>query len=205
MEYLPVVENPRRKRRRSRASRSRRRRNPALAMLAGNPRRKRGRRSSRRSRSYFPRRFGRRHRNPAFFAGLDLPTAGFVAAGGILVKVGPGLIAKVWPGIPRTGIAGYGVKVGIALASGFLVKMVASPSRANQVMTGALAMILIDGYNEFVAPKLGLSGLGINVPQSELDQILGPGVGRMGGYIYPAPGMNGLSNGQAERDVILAG
>lgn len=162
---IPVVENPRRKRRKttrrkrrytarrtytrrySAPARKPRRRNPMLASL-GNPRR---RRSSRRS-----------YRRNAFpgVRGFDFGAAVWVGTGICGSELVPSLIRKsVWSGLPSTGPLVYVVKAGGTLITAYAVKMLTRSNRNFQlVMAGGLAMILVDVFREYAAPRLGLSG-----------------------------------------------
>jgi hypothetical protein len=216
MPRVPVIENPRRRRRRSRhlspaqiaagfggkrgvrhRRKAGRRRNPALAQLALNPRRR-----SSRHRYAIPRRH-RRHsfRNPlgATHIGpfqFDLVSAAWVGGGMILSKQAPSLIQKVWPGVPTTGMAGYGVRLGAVLLAGYGVKMVTkSPQRSGQLVAGGLGMVLFDLFSEYVAPKIGLSGLSNDrlITQGELDNILAG----TGGYV-PSPMAGFVTTSDAE-------
>jgi len=119
-----------------------RRRNPSLMALTN------------------PRRRSTRRRNPSMrglFGMIDIQGAAFVATGAIGVNMAPGLIAKVWPGVPRVGIMGYAVKVGAAVGLGMATKMLTrSNMRAQQVVTGAVAMLLLEAFQTYAAPALGL-------------------------------------------------
>lgn len=206
---IPIVENPRRRKKRrsytakQRAAgfggkrgmkkrRTRKRRNPPLATILANPRRRRRKRyAPRRRRSY------RRHRNPGlggFFNMIDLQTAGFVAGGVLAAKLGPSLIAKVWPAVPRVGMAGHGIRLATILLVGFGVRTFwKSNQRAAQVVAGGIGIVLYDLFNEFVAPKLGLYGLGGYVTDSEI----APFLSGVSGYI-PTP----THLGNAENQVL---
>ena len=123
--------------------------------------------------------------------GVDLMSVGYAAGGIIGVKVLPGLVSKVLPGVPRAGLTGYGVKIVGAIAIGYGVKaLTKSQARANQVMAGALGMVAYELFSEYVAPKIGLSGLsGLGdtdgyVTNAEIDGVLYGG--DVAGYI-PAP------------------
>lgn len=139
-------------RRRRTASSSRRRyrrRNPSL-MAVGNPRRRR-----------------RSYRNPSMFGfqGLDIGAATAVGVGLIGVNMVPNLVKRyLWSGLPTTGVMGYLVKGGTVLALGWGTQMVTNATRRNQVMAGALAGILVQMFNEYAAPALGLSGTRGYVP-----------------------------------------
>jgi hypothetical protein len=213
MPRVPIVENPRRRRsrrsrrltpaqlaagfggkssmtHRRRSKRSgRRHRNPALAELALNPRRRR-----RSARYATPRRHRRRsYRNPigATHIGpfqFDFVSAAWVAGGMVGAKVGPSLIQKVWPGMPSTGITGHAARFGVVLLGGYGVRMITkSPARSGQFVAGGIGMILYDLFNEYLAPKLGLSGLSDRyVTDSELTDVLGTG-----GFVQ-TPGVAGF-------------
>jgi hypothetical protein len=124
---------------------------------AANPR---GRR--RRSSSYAPaRRYRRRaYRNPSLL-GIDFSSALWVFGGALSTRLIPGLVGKAWAGMPRVGWSYTGIKLGSGLALGYVVKkFLKKPAAGNQIMIGATAMVMLDLYNEFLAPKLGLYGLG---------------------------------------------
>ncbi len=133
-----------------------RRVNPTLAAWAVNPRR-------------------RRRRNPGLLSGLpglpglNLKAVAFTAGGAIITRMAPALIEKVWPGVPRTGLMGHAVKIGAAFALSMGVKAVMKDTAAaNQVLIGGLAVAVMDIYDEYVAPKLGLTGLSGFVNQGEI-------------------------------------
>ncbi len=163
MATIEVVENPRRKRRRPMTAkqrkyfgkrRTRRRRNPMLATL-GNPRRRR--RRGRASRSRYSR---RRYRNPSI-AGFDIGSAVYVGVGMIGSDLVPTLVRKVWAGLPSAGPMVYLVKAGGTFATAFAVKMVTkSPRNFNLVMAGGLGLIFVDLFRQYIAPRIGLAGLG---------------------------------------------
>lgn len=179
MLELPVVENPtRRKKRRTpkrRAdgrfrkgaggTRRRRRRNPALATIVGNPKRRRRRsgRTARRVSSGFSQ----------IGSLFDLESAGLVTAGMISQRYLPGLIGQQL-GVKVEGVTGYLVRAGTGLALGYLVKRFAGARYARLVVTGAMASLLLDVFDERVAPAIGLS--------------------RMDGY-YSAPGSAAIRTG----------
>lgn len=172
MPTIPVVENPRRrsKRRsytakqrsygfggRARRTRSRRRRNPPILAALSNPRRRSRRRPARRSyaRPY------RRRRNPSIIKGFDMMSGVFVATGAIGSTVIPGLIRRFVPQIPYTGPIAYVVRLGGTAATAFGIGLVTKDRRAPQlVWAGGLALILVDVFRQYLAPRLGLSGLG---------------------------------------------
>lgn len=218
MATIPVVENPRRKRRRYSAkqrsygfgggrrrkrstTKRRRRRNPALAALATNPRRRRyGRRSSprRRSSSY------RRRRNPQLLGmrGFDLGAAMWVGVGVVGPKYLLRFASRQFPQIPTTGFLGYGVRAMTVWATAWLASSVFKQRRAHgYIMAGGLGMILVDVFNEYVAPSVpGLAGMGDDygyVDASELDDALSgyerlasarvPGIAGMGAYQDASP------------------
>lgn len=213
MPEIPVVENPRRRRRRrpmtalqrryfgKRRSRPRRRRrttvtrtvttrrNPMLASI-GNPRRRR--RAIRTVRGYVVRR-----RNPKLFGlpGFDLTTAAWVGVGMLGSNVVPGLVRKVWPGLPSSGPLLSVVKVGATFATAFVVKTVTkSRQNANLVMAGGLALVLVDLFRTYVAPRIGLTDLGSDnspVYAEELRDIgryVDTGAPSMRGYVENPPG-----------------
>jgi len=222
---VPVVENPRRSRRRrsysakQRAagfggkrsmrrpqarSRSRsRRRNPALATLS-NPR-------TRRRRSYTTYKTYRRHysykrrRNP-FLGGLtsmlDLSTAASVAGGIVVSRLTPGLIAKVWPGVPRVGLPGMAVRLGGVLMVAFGMRSLLG-ARYNRVTAGIVAggigYMLYELADQYLLPAVGLSGIGYNSYVTEGD-LRGMG---LSGYRVPNARLSGYQPGQRMVDEVL--
>lgn len=181
MPNIPIVENPRRRRRHSRrltpaqlragfggkshmsGGRRHRRRNPALMSLAGNPRRRR--RHHRRSAGGFTVRHSIvRRRNPGMLGGItkyfDLKGAAYVAGGIILARSGPKMIQKVWAGAPTTGIGLYALQLGSAVVGAVAVRMLLKSEKgAEQVATGGIGYVLYSLANDYVLPKIGLSGL----------------------------------------------
>jgi len=132
-----------------------------LATLAGNPRHRRHRR---RHGGYSVRHVVRR-RNPGLFGGvtryIDFKGAAYVGGGIILAKAGPKLILKVWPGAPQTGFGLYALQLGSAVLGAVLVRMVLKSEKgAEQVATGGIGYVLYSIANDYVLPKIGLSGLG---------------------------------------------
>ncbi len=162
MATIEVVENPRRKRRRPMTAKqkkyfgkrkTRRRRNPLLATL-GNPRRRRRSPSRRRSVSR------RSYRNPGLM-GFDIGAAAYVGVGMLGSELVPTLVRKAWSGLPSAGPMVYLVKAGGTFATAYAVKMVTkSPRNFNLVMAGGLGLIMVDLFRQYVAPKIGLAGMG---------------------------------------------
>lgn len=184
MPSIPVVENPRRRRRRAprrRRRRTTRRRNPMLASLSGNPRRRRYYRRPRR-RSY-----RRRYRNPRFglMRGWDLQGAFWTAGGMVMTKALPDLVRRWWPAMPTMGITSYAVKAGIVAGAGWLTGMLPVRNkklRQQQVVTGGLALIMYELYQEYLAPKLGMGSF---ITEAELQEA------GVGGFIAAPTGMSG--------------
>lgn len=204
MPTLELVENPPRRRRpkmsalqakyfggggKKRGRKKSRRRNPSLMSLT-NPRRGGGRRRSS-SRGYSR----RRRRNPSLLGGLggfakgfDLQGIGFAAAGMIGSASLPKLIAKWWPAMPTTGIAGYAVRAVstwlMAKAVGMVVK---SPKAEQSIMIGGLGLIAFELFRDNLADKVGLSGLGQPyVSDAELADVLSgyiPTPANLQGYV----------------------
>jgi len=187
---IPIVENPtRRKLTRKQLAAgfggkrrmSAKRRNPGLATLAANPRRRRksGRRSTSRSRSYYKpisgrayTRHYRRRRNPSFgglFGTIDLTFAASVAGGLVVADMAPGLIRKVWAGVPTTGFGGTAVRLGstilVATGVGYFLK---SKSVPVGMVAGAIGYELYVLANQYLLPSLGLSGVGDYMTTGEL-------------------------------------
>jgi hypothetical protein len=111
------------------------------------------------------------------------------------VKMLPDFIGRYWAGMPRTGIGALGVKIGSAVVLGSLTKMLTkSQVRANQVVVGALASVMLDLYDMYLAPKIGMptvtAPVGVVAPASVTD-LRGfldtpPGVG-LGQYQQMTP------------------
>lgn len=217
---IPIVENPTKRKRRklSPAQRAagfggkrtmakrrtrkkttkRRRRNPALATYVVNPRRRKYRRKATVRR--------RRRRNPGLGkigAMLNLRMALSVAAGILTARMAPGLLQKVWTGAPTTGFGGHAVRMGSVILVGYGVKMV---TRSNQfaggVVAGGIGYILYDMANEYILPKIGLSGYGDDyATMSELEEVA------LGRYVtkgdpiaqYEGEGMGAYQPGYGEQ------
>jgi hypothetical protein len=60
-------------------------------------------------------------------------------------------------GVKVEGVTGYLVRAGTGLALGYLVKRFAGIRYAKLVVTGAMASLLLDVFDERVAPAIGLS------------------------------------------------
>lgn len=189
---VEVVENPR-KRRRRRTTRKRRtyrrRRNPLLASLANPKRRRRTYRKARRRRTY------RRRRNPMGIGLKNFPfTEAMYIGGGMLgAEIVPMMVRKWWPELPASGTMGYLVKAGGALATAFGVKMLTRSNKNFQyTLAGGLALILVDAFRQFVAPKIGLLGLGnysTPIRASQLKDVI-----NLNGYVRTGNGLSGYTN-----------
>lgn len=205
MPTIDIIENPRRRRRRAltakqlaagfggkghmrrRSGGRRKRRNPGLMELAAiNPRR-------RRHRSYaVSHRRRRRYSNPgvgSFFGGIDLTFAASAAGGIVLGKAAPGLIAKVWPGVPQDGLAGTAVRVAAVLAVSIAIrKFLKMPKVANGLITGEIAYEIFTLANQYLLPKIGLAGIGDDndyLTMSDIDQL------NLSGYVTQADRLSG--------------
>ena len=214
MPVIEVVENPRRRPRRRRkmsalqrryfgkrrTSRPRRRRrstvtrtvttrrnNPLMASL-GNPRRRTQRRTVR---GYVVR---RRRSNPKLFGlpGFDLQTAAWVGAGMLGTSVVPGLVRRVWPGLPSSGPMLIVVKVGATFLTAFTVRTITkSRQKSDLVMAGGLALVLVDLFRQYIAPRIGLTALGSDSSPVYAEELAD--IGRyidtpMGGYVESPTG-----------------
>jgi len=173
MSRIEIVENPRRRRkRRTYTAKQRaygfgggRRRRSRKRAVSAAPRFRRRRRNPGLMTLGNPRRY-RRRRNPGFLGGrggllgmVDLQTSAYVAAGAVAPKVLLGFVRKWWPALPSTGVTGYAVNVGAVLAVGMGVKMMfKSSARAQQVVAGGIAMLMVEAFNQYAGPALGLSG-----------------------------------------------
>ena len=216
MATVELVENPRRRRGRrhltakQRAAgfggkgamhnrrRHSRRRNPGYLASLGNPRRRHYRKSRRRgfSVSHVV------HRNPGLL-GFDLEAAMWVGVGALGSKALPKLVAKYWPSIPTTGIAGYAVRAGATLAVAYAAKMAFKSQKAfSLILAGGLGYIFVDLATDYLLPAVGLAGLGNDrsmISTSDLVDAYSPGFAgyvdntTMSGYVdtgyNPAVGM----------------
>lgn len=203
MPTVSIVENPKRRRRTRRLSRKqlsygfggkrrrtvrrRRRRNPALATLAANPRRRR-----RTTRRYYarPRRRTRR-RNPALGGlgkMLNLNMAISVGTGIVAAHVAPGLLRKVWPGAPSTGLAGTAVRIGSVVLVATGVRMITRKNAfAAGIIAGGVGYELYRLADQYLLPTLGLYGpddIQMTVPELEAIGVAGyqPTPNRLSGY-----------------------
>lgn len=200
MPTVSIVENPKRglsakqlragfggKRRMTakKRSRSRKRRNPALATLAANPRK-------RKKRSYTqPRKTTRRRRNPALGGlgkMLNLNLAFSVGTGIVAAHVAPGLLRKVWPGAPSTGLAGTAVRIGSVVLIATGVRMVTKKNAfAAGIIAGGVGYELYRLADQYLLPTLGLYGpddIQMTVPELEAIGVAGyqPTPDRLSGY-----------------------
>lgn len=131
--------------------------------------------------------------------GIDIQTAAFVAGGMLGYRIVPGLLAKVWPGMPQLGLTGYAVKAVGVLGLGMAASMLVAKPRAAQVVVGGLAILMYDAFNEYLAPTLGLSGLsGDLATVGDLSGIIRLPTSR----VTSIPRM--YSNSRAERDAVYA-
>lgn len=205
-QLIPVVENPRRKRRRytakqraagfgggrrrARKRSTRRRRNPVLATLS-NPRR-----HSRRRRYY-----GRR-RNGGFGGGLlknfDLPAAGWTGAGMIGTRAIPGIASRWLPMIPTVGPMSYVSKAATVALLGWATGKFVGQKQAQHVTNGGLAMILLDIFDTYLAPKIGMGVSGF----VSADEVMKVATGGMAGFVQSPPVIDGL--GAGVDDVLAA-
>lgn len=201
MATIQVVENPRKKRRRrsysaaqrragfggkrsmSRRRKSRRRRNPALASV-GNPRRRTYRRSRPR---YTVTGVSRRRRNPSTGPlGVDLSSALYIGLGMFGSELVPRLVKKAWPGMPTTGALGYLVRGGAAVAVGFAVGKATNKRNGQLAAAGGIALVMVDLFRTYVAPRIGLSGMG-----GQYDLVDYGDISDVAGYVTVPSGMQG--------------
>lgn len=204
-QLIPVVENPRRKRRRYTAKQraagfgggrrrshkrsAKRRRNPVLATLS-NPRR-----HSRRRRYY-----GRR-RNGGFgglLKSFDLPAAGWTGAGMIGTRAIPGIASKWLPMIPTVGPMSYVSKAATVALLGWATEKFVGQRQAQHVTNGGLAMILLDIFDTYLAPKIGMGVSGF----VSSDEVMRVASGGMAGFVQAPPVIDGL--GAGVDDVLAA-
>ncbi len=176
---IEVVDNPRRKGRRRytakqrsygfggkrrrtprRSTRRRRRRNPAIASLANRPRRRRA--TGRRRPRYTVTGVSRRRRSNPIRGplGLDLSAAMYIGIGMFGTEVLPRFAKKAWAGLPTVGIMGYLVQAGAAVVVGFAVGRITNRRNGQLAAAGGIALILLNLFRQYLAPRLGLGGLG---------------------------------------------
>jgi hypothetical protein len=115
---------------------------------------------------------------------FDLESAGLVTAGIVSQRYLPGLVAQQL-NVKLDGVTGYLVRAGTGLALGFLVKRFAGARYARLIVTGAMASLLTDVFDERVAPAIGLSKMAgyYNAPSGLVPSSGFPEWGRV-----PAPG-----------------
>jgi len=192
---IEVVDNPRRKKRRRytakqrsygfggkrrrspRRTTRRRRRNPAIASLGNPPRR---RRSYRRRPRYTVTGVSRRRRSNPIRGplGLDLSAAMYIGVGMFGAEMLPRFAKKAWAGLPTVGIMGYLVKAGAAIVIGFGVGRITNRRNGQLAAAGGIALILVDVFRQYVAPRLGLGGLGNDYAALTYEDI-----SDVGGYV----------------------
>jgi len=197
MNTIEVVENPKRKKRRSysrkqraagfggkrRKTTRRRRRNPAMASVAANPRRRRSYRVTKR--------VTRRRRNPGFSPlGVDISAALWIGVGMFGSEMVPRFAKKAWAGLPTTGVMGYLVKGASAVLIGFGVGKLTNRRNGQLAAAGGLALVMVDLFRQYVAPKIGLSGLGNDYAALRVDDISDvAGYEEMSGYVRSGAGV----------------
>ncbi len=204
MSTIQVVENPRRKRRSRRLSavqrragfggkrsmtgkrRTKRRRNPSMASL-GNPRRRRSR--SRRPRYTVTGVSRPRRRNMSYGGplGVDMSAALYIGLGMFGTELVPRLARKAWAGIPTVGVTGYLVKAASAVAVGFAVGKVTNKRNGQLAAAGGLALIGVDLFRQYVAPKIGLAGFGGALSFEDISDVAGyvPIDPSLNAYVHP--------------------
>lgn len=202
---IEVVDNPRRKGRRRytakqrsygfggkrrrtprRSTRRRRRRNPAIASLGNPPRRRRA--TGRRRPRYTVTGVSRRRRSNPIRGplGLDLSAAMYIGLGMFGTEVLPRFAKKAWAGLPTVGIMGYLVKAGAAIVIGFGVGRITNRRNGQLAAAGGIALILVDLFRQYVAPRLGLGGLGNDYAALTYEDI-----SDVGGYVTTDQPMEG--------------
>jgi hypothetical protein len=87
---------------------------------------------------------------------FDFESAGLVTAGIVSQRYLPALVAQQL-NVKLEGVTGYLVRAGTGLALGYLVKRFAGARYARLIVTGAMASLLVDVFDEKVAPAIGLS------------------------------------------------
>jgi len=124
--------------------------------------------------------------------GFDLMDAAWVGAGMLGSELVPTLVRKMWAGLPSVGIANYAVKIGGTLATAYAVKWATRSNRNfGLVMAGGIGLVMVDLFRQYVAPKIGLAGLGYDggaVYPNELADVYG-----MDAYV-DAAGVSGYVN-----------
>jgi len=134
---------------------------------------------------------------------LHLPTAASVAGGIFVARLAPGLISRVWPGVPVSGIGGMAVKVGGVLVAATVAKTVFRSDRiAMGLVAGGVGYILFELAEQYLLPQIGLSGLGgysRYVTTGELETM------GLSGYETTRRSMTGYQPGGGETvDSVLA-
>ncbi len=201
MAVVRIVENPRRKSRKRRRPlsakqraagfggkrtmsrrgrpstkrRTKRRKNPLMASL-GNPRQ---RASSRRRPRYTVTGVARRRRkNPRIGPfNIDIMSAVYIGSGILSTELVPRVVKRFWPGLPTTGLPGYGVKAAAALGVGYLVGRFTNSRNGALVTAGGLSIIFVDLFRQYALPRIpylsGLANDGGTVSAADLKELYG--------------------------------
>lgn len=205
MQTIPVVENPRRRRRRRRLT-SRQKAagfGGRAAMRSTRKRTTRRRRTSTRRRTYTsrrrrrnptlaavsnPRRRYRRRRNPRLplVGNLNFNTILLTGGGILFATMAPGLLRKVWPSAPASGVTGKLVQAGSIIGLSFAVrKFLKQRNLADGILYGGLGFMLFQSLEQYVMPLIGLSGYTADAAPVAIKDL--PGMGK---YTRSLSGMN---------------
>jgi len=194
----------RRRRRRNAAAvnrprRRRRRRNPGTAMVLANPRR---RRRVHRRRRYTMNALPNRRRRRRYSRNAPLRVRGIIGqvkkAFGVAVqleagKLGTRIIRNYIPGVAqyKGKPLGLVVELGTAVASAYLVGMVAGPSVAANWLAGGMLAVIESGIAQYRVPVLydaiSDDGATMTVPAAAASTVAGY-VNGLGGYVPPGLG-----------------
>jgi hypothetical protein len=173
-----AVINPRRKRRkkvRTRRKVARRRRRVAV-----NPVHRRRRHVARR-RHNPRRRYARRH-NPVSFGGINFVKIGSIAGGFVGTEILAGYLAKMLPekwtaDATKLNIIRIGTKAAVGIGAPMLLKRFLPRGVANALMVGGGVAVLVDAFNTYLKPSLGLAdyeqGMIANYEQGFLPEAQG--------------------------------
>jgi len=110
--------------------------------------------------------------------GLDLSAAMYIGLGMFGTEVLPRFAKKAWAGLPTVGIMGYLVKAAAAIAIGFGVGRITNRRNGQLAAAGGIALIFVDVFRQYVAPRLGLGGLGNDYAALTYEDI-----SDVGGYV----------------------
>ena len=111
-----------------------------------------------------------------------------VGTGIVAAHVAPGLLRKVWPGAPSTGLAGTAVRIGSVVLIATGVRMVTKQNAfAAGIVAGGVGYELYRLADQYLLPAIGLFGpddIQMTVPELEAIGVAGyqPTPDRLSGY-----------------------